>query len=205
MGIFGGRNIMVDLETLAKGASAASPQIGAVAFYPDEPGREFERFNVHVSFRSLFAAGRTIDPDTLLWWLDDEGAGPEARRAMVAGQRSDACLDLAAALLAFQDFCQLTGGRRALGHRAEPPARIWGHGPTFDVTILETAYADLGLAAPWSYKGIRDTRSIIEATGLEMGYPEQGGHIAVIDAEHQARRMLEAIAVLKGSGIRYPD
>lgn len=203
MSLFGGRNIMVDLETLALTSEAAILQIGAVAFYPDEPEREFERFNVHVSLRSNLALGRTVDPETLLWWMDDvDGAGAEARQEFVRGQRVDP-QDLIPAVMMFSDFCRFSKGRRgALGSTEEGPARIWGHGPTFDVTKLETAYDRAGLKYPWGHRAIRDTRTLMEATGVDMGNPSAGGHIAVEDADHQARRVLEAIDVLKQNATR---
>jgi len=37
---------------------------------------------------------------------------------------------------------------------------VWGNGSTFDISMLEHAFVQLGLHIPWKYYNIRDCRTI---------------------------------------------
>jgi hypothetical protein len=81
--------------------------------------------------------------------------------------------------------------------------RIWSHGPSFDPPILTAAYKATGLPIPWHYRAPRDTRTIMEAAGMD---PHKGlepfttgtHHHALDDAICQARAVCAAYATIKG-------
>src|SRR4051812_37876973 len=83
-------HIMVDLETMGTAPGSAIVSLGAVAFDPvaGTLGEEFYRV---VSLRSCQRAGLSLDPDTIVWWLQQS----EAARAQL--NRPDA-EDLASVL-----------------------------------------------------------------------------------------------------------
>lgn len=193
---FGGRHIMVDLETLSTGKTAASTQIGAVAFYPAE-GRVSltERLNVHVDMASTLGMGFTMDPDTILWWL---GQSDDARWAFINGQKE--AVPLPHALQQLADFIQVPPGHRGMGQRPQEPAGVWGHGATFDVAILEHSYDQVNLKTPWDFRRARDTRTIFALacdTVIPRNWePDTVAHVAVSDAVDQAYQLMFALHAL---------
>lgn len=78
--------------------------------------------------------------------------------------------------------------------------RLWAHGPQFDISILAAAYAAVGEPVPWHYRSPRDTRTILDAVGIDdhsgwlkqhpgpLGVP----HHALDDAICQARAVCGA-------------
>ena len=74
---------MIDLETMGKSALAPIASIGAVLFDPhgDWIG---DSFHIHVDLNSCVGRwGMQMDPETVLWWLEQSEA---ARQALIAGQ-----------------------------------------------------------------------------------------------------------------------
>jgi exodeoxyribonuclease VIII len=62
--------------------------------------------------------------------------------------------------------------------------RIWAHGPTYDMTILEHAYKSLNKALPWQYYLVRDSRTVF---GL---WPELEAPPATHNALEDCRRQI---------------
>lgn len=161
-------NCMTDIETMGQRFDAPVIAIGAVFFDPDtgEIGREFYQA---ISLDSAFRFGRTSG-STIKWWMEQ---GDAARFAAIKGTANlpDALRDLTAF------------------YREHPKAPIWGNGPSFDMTILEHAYARCEMATPWAFWNVRDCRTMKEL-GEAIGYkvpPLEGvAHNALDDARHQA-------------------
>lgn len=158
---------MLDGETLSTGKQGIFFQIGACEFFPAE-GRIGATFNRYIDLRSSLAAGRTLDPDTLMYWLDDSNkGGPAARQRMVAGLRN--APSLVSVLHDLADFCQVSNGRQGMGQKREDAAGVWSHGAAFDCAMLEDTYESLGLEKPFKYNRIRDTRTLFAIAGFEYG------------------------------------
>lgn len=161
---------MVDLETLGVRPDAAIIEIGAVSFDPYGDGVD-KRFCVGVD---VTRQGGSVDSGTLDFWLRQ----PDASRLHLADLEKLSLGDALDAMhAAFSPWGAVTG--------------VWSHGPAFDVTILQSAYNRARKAVPWSYKAIRDTRTLAEAINIVGGsmpaYPKVGtGHSGVDDAESQA-------------------
>lgn len=158
----GNNNVMLDLETMGKGSTAAIVAVGAVRF--DEHSI-LSIFYAVVSLESSMSVGLKADADTIMWWLrQSREAKEELRRDPVS---------IKAVLGRFGAWV------------GEDPV-VWGNGATFDNVILSNAYELAGMARPWSYKNDRCYRTV------KAGFPEvpyvEGGihHKAVDDAENQA-------------------
>lgn len=159
-----GRHIMLDNETLATSTGAILLQIGGCEFFPEER-RIGQTFNSYIDLGSSMAAGRLLDPDTFLWWLQQSD---EARMALVDGlqNKSDT---LNSVLMVLADFCMMSNGRRGLGAKRELPEGVWGHGSSFDISQIEDCYHNAHIDIPWRFQEVRDTRTIFDLCGTSLG------------------------------------
>ena len=160
-------HVMIDLETIGNDYDGIFTCIGACEFDPStgEIGRTFHK---HIDWRSALEAGRTITPDTVKWWFTQSA---EAQKEIL---QEGASLNFV--LHAFREWLP------------ERPV-VWGNGPTFDVSKLETAFGYYDI--PWKYYNIRCVRTIRDlAKGLvdKDSIPFDGEkHNALADAIHQAK------------------
>lgn len=165
------RHLMIDLETLGVSANAPIIAIGACFFDPNT-GRYGECFDETIDFESALRYG-VFDASTIRWWMQQSD---EAREKAISGKSS---LDVA--LRNFVDFC------------TQEPVEIypWGNGAIFDVGILENALRLIGYKEPWSFRNVRDSRTIehiCEEMGLGPIQVDRVGthHSALDDAIYQA-------------------
>jgi hypothetical protein len=160
---------MIDIETLGKRPNAPILSIGAVKFDP-ETGKTSGGFYEAIDPADSFKYG-VPDGDTFKWWMMQSDA---ARNAAVSGK------------------CMLPDALKKLAafYPNWKEVKVWGNGPSFDMTILEYAYhrALDQESAPWEFWNIRDCRTIANITGEWP--PKIGGkgvhHNALDDAKHQA-------------------
>jgi hypothetical protein len=169
------RDLMIDLETLSTRPDAMVIAIGAVGFGPEGLGQEF-----YAAIRPGTAMGH-IDERTVAWWM---GQSNEARS--VFREDNTDSLSLAAALQAFGAFVRSFG----------PDLRIWGHGSSFDLPIIESAFRACGHPLPWGHRAARDTRTIFDLTGTKVVMPETAKHNALSDARAQAAAVISAASQL---------
>jgi len=171
--------VMVDLETLGVSADAAILSIGAVVF-TDQPDFDYDPcYQFHAQPGVTYgSAGRSVDPETLRWWMDQDADAP-----LEPLDRLDT------ALLELRDFIQsMTGGGKNV--------RIWSRG-LMDIVMLEHAYNQIGEPVPWKYWQVRDARTLDEvAKAAGIDYPERKDelHDALGDAMHQARCVRAVLA-----------
>lgn len=172
------KNIMLDLETMGKGTSAAICSIGAVEFDLENGiiGREF--YTV-VDLEDSVSNGGVIDASTVLWWMrQSEDARSELQRK---GNRIETALTM---------FSEWLGG---CGFGSEEIC-IWGNGAAFDNVILRSAYENSGLKTPWEFWNDRCYRTI-KGMRPDIKIVREGTHhCAVDDARDQA---LHLIRILK--------
>jgi hypothetical protein len=177
---------MIDLETLGTHpATAPIIQIGAVAFQlgDDGPRDKTPAFQIHVDARSCLQPpfNRRVDPATVAWWAQTD---PALLVEIMNGKGST----LGMALIGLNEWFRRIG---------DTPEGVWANGPTFDVVMLEAAYDQAGLPVPWSYRAIRDVRTMAVIAGddnlsWEGGTKtlhEQTGqkHDALVDCLRQVR------------------
>ena len=168
-------NVMVDIETLGTKPGSIIASIGAVVFCPKRGiGDEIREL---VDIESAQSFGLTIDAPTISWWFN-QSVG--ARNALFDGYRHD----LPTALSNFSSF---------LG-RLNSPVRMWSHGPSFDLVLLEFAYQAANITVPWLYNSHRDTRTLFDIAGVNLSdYRVGTHHDALDDARSQARAAMAAM------------
>ena len=168
-------NIMVDLETMSTAPNAAITSIGAVAFTEEGLGEEFY---YTIDLKSCTDLGLHLDPDTIIWWLNQS---QEARQIYSEEYYSHAA-DLKTALRSFSYW---------LSDNFKCQVSMWGNGASFDNVILSTAYKTIGIQQPWNVWSDRCYRTFknlhpdikMDRTGVY--------HNALDDAKSQAMHMIK--------------
>lgn len=161
-------HIMIDIETLDTNPTAAIIEIAAVEFYPERGLKDCiggRTFSTDVDLDSAVKAG-TVSGATLEFWL-----GQPAR----VTDKSAPSLSRALSLL--MCFIRETPGE----------INLWANSPSFDMVILEHAYRQIELRAPWTHRQLRDVRTICWAASLSVDSFRVGRqHHALDDAITQA-------------------
>lgn len=184
-------DIMLDLETMGTKVTAPIVAIGAVEFDRTN-GNALSQLYWKINLASAVECGAVIEPDTVLWWLQQS----DAARAQLTG----AGIQMATALVHFDEWLsrlRMTKGVCCNG--ADGGVRIWGDGAHFDNALLKAAYERHGLRVPWTYKEnacYRTMKDLRPDVVVDRGpYLE---HHALDDAIHQAKHLS---AILKALGL----
>lgn len=167
------KHVMIDLETMGTDAGCAIISIGAVAFDPLSGHMDESSFYEAVSLKSCMDIGLTVDPGTVLWWMQQSD---EARKAASAG------VTMLPRVLA--DFTGWFTGKGA--------QFLWCHGATFDAPILAAAYKAAGHQLPWKFWDVRDTRTIYDLANVRPDRSAGTHHNALDDAKTQALAVIDA-------------
>lgn len=133
-------HLMIDIETMGNISYSAIISIGAVEFNIDtgETGKEF---HLNVFLESSVNAGLIINPDTILWWLQQN---EKAREDLVKSEK----VSLAKALVDFNAFCT-------------KDYQVWGNSARFDLGLLQNAYNKLDIPIPWDFRKERCVRTLV--------------------------------------------
>lgn len=169
------RDVMIDLETLSTRPDAMIRSIGAVAFGPDGLGDSF-----HAIIDPADNHGH-MDPETVAWWLGQCDAARQPLSAFYEGER----VFLPLALHRFRVFLNDLGVSAG-------KLRVWGHGSSFDIPIIESAFRACGHLIPWGHRTARDTRTILELAEVRITTPDEAKHDALGDARAQALAVIES-------------
>lgn len=169
-------DVMVDLETLGTEPGSAILNIGACAFDP-RSGYIGPDFKVHIDLTTCLEVGMTISANTVDWWMTQ---GEDARNASFGPH-----LEKHSLFHALYDFA-------AYFRRFGTSGKIWGHGPSMDVSLTEWAMRKLGIEVPWKYNGVRCTRTIYDVAGVEPQRSRGTHHDSLVDAQNQAIAVHEA-------------
>lgn len=174
------KHLMVDLETLGTSPDAAVISIGAVKFDLDSDTIDDDGFYASISIESNLVAGRRIDEDTLLWWLQQSKAAQA-----VFFEPKEA---LGSALESFADWLE------------HDKRYVWSNGADFDLPILAHAFRSHGMDVPWQFWNSRCVRTYknLPCAALVPKAKEQGiKHNALHDAVAQARLVQSIHTLLK--------
>jgi hypothetical protein len=186
-------SLMIDLETLGHTATAAIASIGIIAFDPsgpelpplDELSEAGEKWYAKINLQSCLSYGLTVDASTLAWWLRES----DLQRNEVASA-IETGLELKAALVSMAKWM-----------RSLSINRVWSHGASFDIPILEHAASRVGCSLPWHFKVVRDTRTLFDLASIR--YTSKGAgdkvHNALDDAYRQAVAAQRAWRKIKGA------
>lgn len=215
-------NIMLDLETWGTTPGSDIRSIGACVFDPDS-GTYGDKTNASfgigadtfylavdnpvmndstIADEPVYKYPLTRDPKTVQWWSEQSS---EAQSAFTNP------FDLRNGLISFGRWlfsvsCEYAGYcHDCEGFNPVKKITLWAHGPQFDVSILGAAYRAVKLPEPWHYRTPRDTRTIMEAAGMD---PHKGldifstgtHHHALDDAITQAKAVCAAYKVIR-SGV----
>lgn len=162
-------NIMLDLETMGTNSNAAIVAIGAVKFGNGQLGDEFYQV---VDLQSCVNVGLTIDPSTVMWWMQQSD---EAR-----AQFNRTAIPIIPALVQFGEWMEY-----------DPDTQMWGNGAAFDNVILANAYRACGLDSPWTFMNDRCYRTM-KAMYPSIPKTRIGTyHNALDDAKTQAVHLME--------------
>lgn len=175
--------IMLDLETLGKAAGCAVWSIGAVAFDEDNV-QVGSGFHCYLDLNPQRRFGLTIDPSTVIWWMEQK---QEAQQAMVAGSKR--AIHPAIALRDFGIWYRENGGEE-----------LWGNGSDFDLPILGAICDAFSITKPWAYNAGRCCRTIFKLIHRRMGdfgTPNVLAHDALQDAIYQAKEVSAALRWLR--------
>ncbi|MEI7408160.1 3'-5' exonuclease [Pectobacterium aroidearum] len=138
-------NVMIDIETLGKKANAPIGSIGAVFFNP-QTGELGEKFYCRVDFENDMLSGAVPDGETIKWWLRQSS---DARAELV----SDDATPIWGVISQFSDW--LTDNAESL-----KTLKVWANSPSFDCTILKSAFERTDIDIPWNYWNERDVRTM---------------------------------------------
>lgn len=174
--------LMIDCETVDITPNAGILTIGVVVFNPLGNGIK-DQLELRPTLEDQMTFGRTIDDGTLKWWAQqskeaqDEAFGDHDR------------ISFREAMEHMHKFCW---------NRDE----VWAHGAAFDVVLMETGWANIGMKPAWPFNKVRDTRTLFAVTGVKL---RDGGfktsHRAVDDAERQALCVQESYRRLLAAGL----
>lgn len=170
------KDVMIDLETWGRGASALIIQIGAVYFDPTT-GELGDKFAINIDPVSAFAGGGTMDPDTIRWWMQQS---KEAQESLFKDP---------------QDYCFAMGQFREFLKEAD---RVWSHA-TFDFVIIQQAFQNLGIPQ-LSYRQGLDIRTLMYTAKVSTSdFPREGiHHNGLDDAIHQVKYTSAALQKVRG-------
>lgn len=170
-------HIMLDIETLGTRPGAVILSAAFVRF------SDLASCTATLSVPDQIQTGMEIDSDTHAWWGTQS---PEAWAAATQNARpAVAVAEYFAAWLAW----------------AAPTDRlVWCHGASFDAPLLGELYRRLGMPCPWSFRDVRDTRTLYDLAGVDVRkYGEGVSHVALSDALAQTKAAIDALRILAPS------
>lgn len=158
---------MLDIETLDTLPEAVILTIGAVKF---DPFSDFIGDGLYIKpdVDEQSAKGRTINEDTVNWWMTQaEDVREEA--------------------LSMDDRISVEEMYRQLNRFLVGAENVWAQGPVFDMVILANIYRQYSWPTPWQYWQVRDSRTLFGVHGDPRVKGKAGLHNALEDCVSQAQ------------------
>lgn len=165
--------IMFDLETLSTEPNAAIASIGLVVFNEKEV---IDKVQLNVDIESSINAGLHVSGSTLKWWFKQD------KKAIDPTFNDPNILDLKRAL-----------GVVTASYYEYECEDVYGNGSIADIQWLNSAYKAIGKRQPWNYYNEMCYRTIRRhLPAVEFDYVGTS-HVAVDDAENQARYLIKVM------------
>lgn len=165
-------DVMIDLETLGTSPDAAVVSIGVVIFDLDKKVI-LEEFYAPLDVKEQMKRGRKVDPDTLNWWMGQSDAAKK-----VFSEKA-------------QDFKSILQTLSGILDKYRP-LTVHGNSSTFDVSIMENAYAMYDVKLPWHYTKVNCFRTFRRFIGNNEKVEKTGiAHNALDDARDQVLYMFK--------------
>lgn len=181
--------VMLDLETMGTGLDSPIIAIGAFGF---SGRRMVAKFYAPVRLASCMPLGAVIDPNTVLWWMQQSD---EARSKFQDNETADSIGDV---LGGFREWL-------AYGSPDWKARKVWGNGSEFDNVILHTANKALGREPLWPYWNNMSLRNVkVEYPDIVRRVPFEGTpHYALDDAAHQCQQLFAVRKHIEATEIAY--
>ena len=171
-------DLMVDIETLGNGPTSLILQIGA-CYFDRKTGDIGADFRQNIDINDSLDFGFKVDGPTIAFWLKQ---------------------DTKNFLINAKDVLTVLGNFKSFASRCK---FAWAHA-TFDFPILTNAYNALGLELPFHYRKMRDLRTLVDlsnldlnnwsSTNIDLGFLK---HDALADCLYQIRYATECFQLLK--------
>ncbi len=157
-------DIMLDLETLGTRHDSVITQIGA-CYFDRHTAKIGKTLLVNVEINSSLERGMTVTGGAIKFWVERG----ENATFLEKPER------ITLALAKVSDFM-----------KKKKKAIIWCHS-TFDAIILANAYYAIGQGLPYSYRAIRDIRTLVDLSGVkrEKSAGDPKTHDALEDCIYQ--------------------
>ena len=142
------KDVMIDFETLATTEKALVIQVAA-AYFDRHTGNVGKTFKINIDVSSYKDSGLNadIDPNIVLWWLNQSKA---AQVSVIEDKESD----MFTSRSVYNVF-------NSLNDFLSEANNIWCH-TTFDFKILQWYLNELGIVPTFKYYAARDLRTLLD-------------------------------------------
>jgi exodeoxyribonuclease VIII len=182
-------DLMIDIETMGTDPDAPVTSIGCAAYNLYDPTAEIKTFYVDLNWDEQVDSGkRKVSAGTIKFWLSQK---PEAQKPLL--KKVDE--QVAESLLKFSKFVEDTFGKEVF--------YVWGNGPHFDMTILESLHKDYKMRVPWKYNKVNDLRTLMRIGKVDKDDVVREGvyHNALDDSLHQIKLAHLAMSKIGNKGV----
>lgn len=179
-------DVMIDLETLATDTDTVVISVGAAAFDISKSSIP-STFYMILEMQDQLNKGRKVSADTLKWWMQRSDAVQKVFHEKA--KAPDTVLHTLATWI--KTVCPNS-----------KELKVWGNGPTFDISIMEHMYKMYNIKCPWSYNQIMDLRTFrrFVANNEKVLIPGNA-HNALDDAMGQAAFVMKHLQPSKPSDL----
>lgn len=173
------KDLMMDIETLGTDCNSIVVQVAMVYFdrYTKETGKSMV---INIDPESCAKEGLVMNEATMDWWASQP---QEVQESVLTGGKP-----IREALQEIKNFIDYG-------------TIIWCHA-TFDVPVLATAFKKIGMTPPWKYTSVRDLRTIVDLSGIDIKsykWDEFKTHNALEDCCFQIHYAVDCINKLRGN------
>ena len=165
-------NIMLDIETLGTGVDSVVIQVAMIKF--DRDGTLGESLSVRLNRDEQLKLGLSYTQSTLDWW---NKTNPELLKTLLT-----------------ENVSSLNEGLTKISNFVSRTDYLWCHA-TFDAPILSNLFEAAGMKAPWGYKNVRDIRTLVDLTQLNLSdynWVAEKTHDALDDCRFQIKYCCDA-------------
>lgn len=171
------KDIMLDIETFGNTSNALVVQV-AMQYFNRNTAQLGASLYVNINVEESMKKGFEINEETLAFW---EQQPKEVFDSLQVNPLS--CEDAAHQIKKFIEF----------------GSKIWCHA-TFDAPIMGNFFNKLDIKLPWGYKNVRDIRTLVELSGLDLekyNWEEGKTHNALDDVHFQIKYCVDALNMIK--------
>ena len=165
-------NIMLDIETLGTRVDSVVIQVAMVKF--DRDGNLGESLSVCLNKDEQLELGLSYTQATIDWW---NKTNPELLKKLLT-----------------ENVSSLKEGLKQINSFINRYDYLWCHA-TFDAPILSNLFEAAGMRAPWGYKNVRDIRTLVDLTQLDLSnynWIAEKTHDALDDCKFQIKYCCDA-------------